>query len=230
MVSYLGTVVMNKCYGENLIDLFPTERRGRLFVVGASGAGKTELVTKIVRKYSCRFYRILICGTLNHPIQDIPEVRDKVTVSKEIIDPEPEIDPFQKKKSFLIIYDDNFLSAANDESVANVFIKGRHLGISAILISQNLFMQGKYARSISLNCTHFLLLKQRDLGQIEVLGRQLYGREKAKVFLKAYKRAIDGKPYGYILADVSITTPEELSLRSNVADEGPCEVVYSWHE
>ena len=130
----------------------------------------------------------------------------------------------------LVIYDDNFLSAANDETVANVFIKGRHLGISAILITQNLFMQGKYARSISLNCTHFLLLKQRDLGQIEILGRQLFGREKAKVFLKAYRRAIEGKPYGYILADVSITTPEELSLRSNVADEGPCEVVYSWLE
>ena len=198
-------------------------------MAGASGSGKTELVTRLVRKYSCKFYRILICGTLNHPIQDIPELRDKVKVSKEIIDPEPEVDLFQKK-GFLVVYDDNFLSAANDETVANVFIKGRHLGISAILISQNLFMQGKYARSISLNCTHFLLLKQRDLGQIEVLGRQLYGREKAKVFLKAYRYAIEGKPYGYILADVSITTPEELSLRSNVANEGPCEVVYSWLE
>ena len=137
---------------------------------------------------------------------------------------------FRRTKSFLVVYDDNFLSAAKNEAVANVFIKGRHLGISAILISQNIFMQGKYARRISLNCTHFLLLKQRDLGQIEVLGRQLYGREKAKVFLKAYRHAIEGKPYGYILADVSITTPEELSLRSNVADEGPCEVVYSWQE
>ena len=221
---------MDKCYGESLIDLFPRERGGRIFVAGASGSGKTELVTRIIRKYSCKFYRILICGTLTHPIQDIPELRGKVKVSKEIIDPEPEVDLFQKNKGFLVVYDDNFLSAANDETVANVFIKGRHLGISAILISQNLFMQGKYARSISLNCTHFLLLKQRDLGQIEVLGRQLYGRDKAKVFLKAYRHAIEGKPYGYILADVSITTPEELSLRSNVADEGPCEVVYSWQE
>ena len=137
---------------------------------------------------------------------------------------------FRRTKSFLVVYDDNFLSAAKNEAVANVFIKGRHLGISAILISQNLFMQGKYARRISLNCTHFLLLKQRDLVQIEALGRQLYGKEKAKVFLEAYRRATEGKPYGYILADASISTPEELSLRSNFADEGPCEVVYSWQE
>ena len=128
------------------------------------------------------------------------------------------------------MYDDNFLRAANDETAANVFIKGRHLGISAVLISQNVFMQGKYARSISPNCTHFLLLKQRDLGQIETLGRQLFGRDKAKVFLNAYKRALASKAYGYILADVSITTPEELSLRTNIADEGACEIIYSWQD
>ncbi|KAG0712166.1 hypothetical protein GWK47_019074 [Chionoecetes opilio] len=179
---------MEECYGENLLDLFPRERGGRIFVVGASGSGKTELVTRIVEKYTCKFYRVLICGTgHHHPIQDIPDLRDKVTVSKEIVDPETVIDPLQKKKGLLIVYDDNLLRAVNDETVANVFIKGRHLGISAIMISQNLFMQGRYARSISLNCTHFLLLKQRDLGQIGTLGRQLYGREKSKVFLSAYK-------------------------------------------
>ena len=222
---------MGECvtYGENVIDLFPIERGGRILVAGASGSGKTELVTRLVKKYSCKFYRVIICGaSQHHPIQDLGELQDKVTVSKDIIDPEGEVDFLQKKnKGLLVVYDDNFLQATNDETVANVFIKGRHLGISAILISQNLFMQGKYARSISLNCTHFILLKQRDLGQIETLGRQLYGRERAKVLLSAYKRAVVEKPYGYILADVSITTPEELTLRSNIADEGSCEVVYA---
>ena len=221
---------MDKCYGEHLIDLFPRERGGRIFVAGASGSGKSELVTRLVQKYSCKFYRILICGTAHHPIQDLPELRNKVIVSKDIVDPEAEIDVLQKDKGMLVVYDDIFLRACNDERVANVFIKGRHLGISAILISQNLFMQGKYARSISLNCTHFILLKQRDLGQIETLGRQLYGRERAKVFLRAYRHSVTEKPYGYILADVSITTPVELSLRSNIAGEGACEVVYSWLE
>lgn len=223
---------MDKCYGENLIDLFPKERGGRLLVVGASGSGKTELVIKIVKKYNCKFYKIIICGTAHHPIEDIPEVRNKVLVSKDIIDPQSEIDIFHKNdnKGILVIYDDNFLQAANDETVANVFIKGRHQSINAILISQNLFMPGKYARSISLNCTHFILLKQRDLGQIETLGRQLFGREKAKLFLSAYKRAVSEKPYGYILADVSITTPEELTLRTNIAGETPYELVYSWPE
>ena len=219
---------MGECYREELLDLFPRDRGGRVFVAGASGSGKTHLVTSLVRKYSEKFYKVLICGTSDHPIRELPELKNKVTVSKDIIDPELEIDPFEKKKGLLVVYDDNFLQAANDETVANVFIKGRHRGVSAILISQNLFMQGKYARSISLNCSHFLLLKQRDLGQIETLGRQLYGRDKAKVFLNAYKQATVGKSYGYILADVSITTPEELSLRSNIVNEGPCEIVYSW--
>lgn len=221
---------MSECYGEDIIDLFPRERGGRLFVAGASGSGKTQLVTRLVNKYSYKFYKVLICGATYHPIQDLPQLKNKLVVSKDIIDPEPEIDPFQKIKGLLVIYDDNFLQAANDETVANVFIKGRHLGISSILISQNLFMHGKHARTISLNCNYFLLLKQRDIGQVETLGRQLYGRERAKTFLTAYKRAVMEKPYGYLLADVAITTPEALSLRSNIADEGPCEVVYSWRE
>lgn len=221
---------MEECYGEDLIDLFPRERGGRILVAGGSGSGKTLLITRIVRKYAHKFYRVLICGTTHHPIRDLPELRDKVIISKDIIDPEQEIDPSQKNKAMLVVYDDNFLRAANDESVANVFIKGRHLGLSSILITQNLFMQGKHARSISLNCNHFILHKQRDLSQIELLGRQLYGRDKAKTFLNIYKRAVAEKPYGYLLADVSITTPEVLSLRSNIADDGPCEVVYSWRD
>lgn len=221
---------MSECYEEDVIDLFHPERGGRIFVAGASGSGKTQLTKKIVKKYSHKFYKVIICGTSHYPIQDLPELRDKVFVTKHIVDPEPEIDPLNKNKGLLVVYDDNFISAANDETAPNVFIKGRHLGISAIMISQNLFMVGRYARTISLNCTHFVLLKQRDLGQIETLGRQLYGRDRAKVFLNAYKRAIIAKRYGYLLADVAITTPEELSLRSNIPGEGPCEVVYSWLE
>lgn len=196
-------------------------------MAGASGSGKTELVKLIVKKYCYKFYRVIICGTTHHPVGELPELEGKVTVSKDIIDPESEVIQ-NTNKGLLIIYDDNFLQAANDVSVANVFTKGRHLGISAMFVSQNLFPRGLYARTISLNCTHFLLLKQRDLGQIEILGRQLFGRERAKIFLEAYKRATVAKPYGYLLADVSISTPEELTLRSNVAHDGVCEVVYSW--
>lgn len=90
-------------------------------------------------------------------------------------------------------------------------------------------MQRKYARSTSPNCSHFLLLKQRDLGQIEILGRYLYRQDKNKIFLKAYKRAITGKPYDYLLADISISTME-ISLRSVIANDGPYDVVYLCQE
>lgn len=110
------------------------------------------------------------------------------------------------------------------------FIKGKHLGFSSILISQKWFMQGKYARSISLNSTHIILLKQRDLGPIELLGRQLCGRDRAKTFLSIYKRDVAVKSYGYLLAEECISTHEIRSLRSNIANDGPNEVVYSWRE
>lgn len=140
---------MSKCYGEELIDLFPIERGGRISIAGAIGSGKTNLLTQNVKKYSQKFNKVLNCGTSYHPIRELPELKNKIVISKDSTDPELEI----------------------DERVANVFSKKRYRGIGAILILQNIFRQGKYARSIHLNCSNFLLLKQRDLGQIETLDR-----------------------------------------------------------
>ncbi|KAG0724305.1 hypothetical protein GWK47_040846 [Chionoecetes opilio] len=46
----------------------------------------------------------------------------------------------------------------------------------------------------------------KGFGQIETLGRQLYGRGEAQLFLSAYKRAVAGKTLRLFLADVAITT------------------------
>ncbi len=49
------------------------------------------------------------------------------------------------------------------------------LNISVFKITQNLFSQGKYARTIGLNCHYVFLLKNpRDRFQISVLGKQMW--------------------------------------------------------
>ena len=86
--------------------------------------------------------------------------------------------------------DDCFLEAIESKFVVNAFTKGRHENISTIFITQNLFFSGKFARSIALNSSHYILMRNRDLGQIEVLGRQLYGKSKASNFVDVYKKAL----------------------------------------
>ena len=94
------------------------------------------------------------------------------------------------------------------------------------MITQNVFFPRKYARTITLNASHYILMKNRDIYQIECLGRQLYGKEHAKDFVKIYKNAVLRRDHGYLLCDLTPNTPEEIGLRTNIVNEPPCEKVY----
>nr|XP_027209340.1 uncharacterized protein LOC113802890 [Penaeus vannamei] len=74
---------------------------------------------------------------------------------------------------------------------------------------------------------HFF--KQRDLGQLECLGRQLYGKSEAKRFLELYKKVVLSKSRGYLLIDLGCETPDKLQFRSNILCEYfPHQLVYQW--
>ena len=105
-----------------------------------------------------------------------------------------------------------FLEAIESKFVINAFTKSRHENISTIFITQNLFFSGKFALSMALNCSHYILMRNHDLGQIEVLGRQLYGKSKASVFVDIYKKALSVNTYCYLFIDLGPKTPPELQL------------------
>ena len=71
-------------------------------------------------------------------------------------------------------------------------------------------------------------MRNRDLGQIEVLGRQLYGKNKASTFVDIYKKALTVNTYGYLLIDLGPKTPSELQLCTNIIDKTPYQIVYQW--
>lgn len=214
---------MDKCYTEDQVDLF--HYPARILVAGFSNSGKSELVTKIVEKYHGKFTHIIVCGVSQHPLQKIEAIKNKLNVYQNIIDPLSEVEEGEKS-SILFILDDIFLEAAESKVVANAFIKGRHNSLSVIMVTQNVYFQGKYARTISLNCTHYILLRMRDLNQIECLSRQIHGSSLSKKFVEVYKTAVLQKPFTYLLVDLSINTHEDLHLRSLIANEASCEVVY----
>ena len=71
-------------------------------------------------------------------------------------------------------------------------------------------------------------MSNRDLRQIEVLGRQLYSKSKASVFVDIYKKVLSANAYGYLLIDLGLKTPPESQLRNNIIDETPYQIVYQW--
>ena len=226
VISIIHTVsAMAETYPEKLLDIF--QYPARIIVAGYSNSGKSELVHKLIVKYHEKFKKIVICGLTSHPLERDEEIGPKIVVSSEIIDPVASEDIFDERGT-LYILDDNFIDAVKHTLVVNAFTRGRHNKISCIFITQNLYMGGKHARNISLNCSHFILLRQRDLSQIHCLGRQIYGKEKAKVFVDIYKFAVYSRPYGYLLVDLGINTPESVQFRSNIVGEPPGERVFHW--
>ena len=106
--------------------------------------------------------------------------------------------------------------AGQAEEVCELFTKGsHHRNLSVILIMQNLFHQGKKMRTISLNCHYMILFKNpRDAAQIRYLSNQLFpGR--TKFLVDSYRQATS-KPHGYLLLDLTQSTPDNRRVLSDV--------------
>ena len=106
--------------------------------------------------------------------------------------------------------------------MCNLFTKGSHRrNISVILITQNLFQQGKFCRDISLNAKYLVLLKNvRDSNQLMCLVRQVYP-EVPKNLYNAYLNATK-RPHGYLVLDLAQDTDDRLRFRTWIfPDEYP---------
>ena len=98
--------------------------------------------------------------------------------------------------------------ANSNDQIGSLFLRGyHHRNLSVILISQNLFHQGRQSRNISFNAHYILLFHNpRDLTQVNTLTRQMYPG-KSQQFLRKY-RDIVFKPHGSALIDLKPNTSE----------------------
>ena len=204
------------------IDIFKDP--ARVIVAGYSNSGKSVLCSKLIEIYHEKFDHILYCGVDSHPLQKNDIINEKLTVSCEILNPFE----YFHLGNILFVLDDCFSEAVQDKNVSDAFTKGRHKSISTMFITQNLFFSGKHSRTISLNCSHYILMRNRDMGQIEMIGRQIYGKGRGGEFLNIYKKALSVNKFGYLLIDLSANVPEELQLRTNILGEVPYQIIYQW--
>ena len=66
-------------------------------------------------------------------------------------------------------------SGSGNQLVENLFTNGRHINLSVVFVSQNLFYMGKKCRTISLNSTYIVVFKNlRDQSQIRHLACQMF--------------------------------------------------------
>jgi len=119
-------------------------------------------------------------------------------------------------ESCLVILEDLLTDDGYSKQVYELFTRGsHHRNISVILITQNLFHQGRYCRDISLNDHYIEALKiVRDKKQLMYLTGQVYPEDSLGLY-NAYLNATQ-KTYGYLLLDLALSTNDGLSFRTNI--------------
>ena len=94
-----------------------------------------------------------------------------------------------------------------DSSILSLFtIDSHHKNTSVFFITQNLYSQAKYSRTISLNSHYLIIFKNpRDKSQINVLARQMFPN-KIQFFMESFEDATENKSHGYLLLDFKQST------------------------
>ena len=115
----------------------------------------------------------------------------------------------------LIILDDLAHLVYSNKEMELLFSQvSHHRKISVCHIRNNLFYQGKHARTISLNTHLYVLLSNpRDESQILTLGRQIYP-SKPLCLLEAYRDCM--LTTGYLLLDLQPHTDPKYRMRTRI--------------
>lgn len=199
-----------------------------LVVSGPSNCGKTFFVKSVLENASSvishKIDNIVYIYSCWQPLyDDLLKIRD-INFVNGLPDTLCDDTLLPPERNNLLIIDDLMNDASNNLEVQNVFTKYvHHRNLSCLYLVQNLFIQGKASRTISLNTNYLVLFKNpRDKYQISLLARQMFPGN-TKYFLEAFSDATSA-PFGYLLLDYKAKTPDYLRLRTNLLS--PQQVVY----
>lgn len=213
-------------------SLLPFKPCSSITINGATQSGKTCFVHKLLQNVKGMFSgepvsQILYCYGIHQTLfekmeEDIPNF----TLHEGLPNKE-EIENFSvQQKHSLIVLDDFMHQVGQSPDMELLFTQGcYHRKLSVIFITQNIFQQAKFSRTIALN-THYLVLFRnlRDASQISHLGRQLFPG-KGQILVDAYQSATR-VPYGYLVIDMSPHSEDKYRLRTHILP-GEDPIVYT---
>ena len=216
----------------------------RLLLYGGSHSGKSFFLQKLVLRHHEKFGKIIICGTPNE-LLNYPETKYKTKLYEDIYDPFKNIDGddvdddgdggVKEKKDdrqTLIILDDLMSTAYNSPVVNNMFLRGRHLNISVILVLQTFFPQGtgkSLLPQIKNSATVQIFFRLRNQAEMSLAAKKLeFDKKSQEFFLDLIKKKVTNKRFGYIAVFMDEISPEA-KYRSNLIfeDGSKFETVYT---
>lgn len=193
-----------------------------MMVAGPTNSGKTFWVRQLLMNdmFTEPVDSVLYCYGVYQPLYR--ELESEMThrgLRIEYCDGLPSHDKLKELndgKFHVIVLDDLMEYIIDDVNAQALFTKYcHHYKMTTVFITQNIFAQGKCARTIALN-THILVLfaNRRDQSQIRTLARQQCPSN-SKACVEAYEDATS-KKYGYLVIDCSPGSEEDFRWRTNV--------------
>src|SRR5215469_16110157 len=189
-----------------------------LIVAGSSACGKSTFVIRLLqcREQLCDivYENIVWC----HSENNAPHQLENVSFVKGV----PEFDNPDHFPTVFVL--DDLMDSAYSTKVSELFTKrSHHRNISLILITQNLFHQGRSSRDISLNSKYITVFKNpRDKTQIVHLARQVYP-ENVSSFHKTYLEVCKD-PHTYLFLDLTQSINDLLRFRTKIFPDETTEV------
>ena len=180
-------------------------------IAGPSQSGKSMFCMRLIRNArECIApppERIVYCYSVYQPLFDQYS-------NVEFVEGLPDLNMFDGVKRTLLIIDD--LMHETNDAVAKLFTRvSHHKNVSVVYLTQNLFNNNKHNRTISLNAHYMILFKNvRDATQVHCLARQMFPKN-SEAMMQGYKDAT-GKPYGYLLVDLTQSMDDRYRLRTKI--------------
>lgn len=201
--------------------MFPFETPSTFSISGTTGSGKTTWLFNVLKHQNVMFgnnppSHILYCyGIWQDLFNEMEKCISNISFHKGLPQTE-QIENLGGNQHNIVVLDDLMSDCIKNPDIENLFTRGaHHQKISVIYLNQNMFCQGKHARTISLNC-HYLILFQnlRDSSQIQRLGQQIFPGQGYSL-LESYIDSLQD-PFGYLVIDLSPYTDHKFRIRTKI--------------
>ena len=117
----------------------------------------------------------------------------------------------------LLVIDDLQDEVTSSKSVEQLFTReSHHKNLSVVYINQNLFYQGKHARTIALN-THYTILFRNPRASSQL--RTLRSQTGLKHLEEAYNDVMKQDQFGYVVIDLSPFSKTKYKVRTRIFPE-----------
>ena len=205
----------------------------RILIVAGSGSGKTNLLLNLINNqpdidkiylYAKDLYeaknQYLINKREKVGLDHFDGSKAFIEYSNDMQDVYKNIEGYNlgKKRKILIVFDYMIANMINNKKlnpiVTELFIRGRKLNISIVVITQSYF---KVPKDVRLNSICFFIMKIPNKRELQQIALNHSSDIDFKDFIKIYKKCT-AEPYSFLVNDTTLPSDDPLRFRKNLLD------------